>query len=223
MRFLLLHVLITAGITLAARARRRRSASPATATRPPRSCASAWLCHAPALDWLVIYFTVLPLIVGPILAGWAGLLGAIIGQVASVQVWIAIHEWVNRDAVRGPRIVTVINRLVGRWRNHTAIWATAVVTPLFSLVRLAEVLVYPVLTRMVRLPAYDSRDWVSVSRRQVPWPGRPRPDLVPLLRLDDRRLVAGLGDAQERRILLVSHPFCQRQKMRQLPPRLPRR
>jgi hypothetical protein len=166
MRLQLLHVLITAGLTLAA-----LLCGAGVLHLLPRlgrigRRASAWLCHAPGLDWLVTYFTVMPLIVGPILAGWAGLLGAVIGQVASVQTWIAIHEWANRDAVRGPRIVKVINRLVGRWRNHTAIWATAVVTPLFSLVRLAEVAVYPVLTWTVRLPAYNSRDWVSVSRHK---------------------------------------------------------
>lgn len=166
MRLQLLHVLITAGMTLAA-----MLGGAAVLHLIPRlgsggRRASSWICHAPGLDWVVLYFTVLPLIVGPILAGWAGLVGAIIGQVASVQAWIAIHEAANRRAVRGPRIVKVINRLVGRWRNHTAIWATAVVTPLFSLVRLAEVAVYPVLVRTVRLPAYNSHDWVRVSRHK---------------------------------------------------------
>ena len=127
---------------------------------------SARLCRAPGLDLLVGYFTVLPLVVGPIVAGWAGLVGALAGQVLSMQAWIALHEWANRDAVRGPRIVKVINRLVGRWRNHAAIWTTAIVTPLFSLVRLAELFVYPPLTWLVGLPKYDAADWVNVSRHK---------------------------------------------------------
>ena len=38
------------------------------------------LCRAPGLDALVLYLTVLPLIVGPIFGGWAGLAGALAGQ-----------------------------------------------------------------------------------------------------------------------------------------------
>jgi hypothetical protein len=124
------------------------------------------LTRAPALDWLVMYFTVLPLIVGPLIGGWAGLAGAILGQVAAVLVWIQLHELANRQAVRGPRIVKSVNRIVGRWRNHAAIWVTAIVTPAFSLVRLAEILCYPLLHRLVGLPKYNHAEWVNVSRQK---------------------------------------------------------
>ena len=127
---------------------------------------SAALCRAPALDWVVMYFTVAPLIVGPIIAGWIGLLGAIIGQVASVLIWSMLHELANREAVRGPRIVTVINRIVGRWRNHTAIWLTAIVTPCFSLIRLAEIFIYPQLQWLIGFPRYQQGEWVNVSRHK---------------------------------------------------------
>src|SRR5450631_1811525 len=62
-------------------------------------------CRAPGLDLVITYFTVLPLILGPVVGGWFGLLAAIIGQVIGLQVWEAIHEAVHRDAVQGPRIV----------------------------------------------------------------------------------------------------------------------
>src|SRR5581483_11447453 len=104
MRLFLLHGSIAAGITFGA----MLAAAAALHTLPRLGRAgrraSEWMCHAPGLDWVVAYFTVLPLIVGPIAAGWAGLVGAIVGQVASVQAWVALHEWANRDAVRGPRI-----------------------------------------------------------------------------------------------------------------------
>lgn len=124
------------------------------------------LCRAPALDVLVMYFTVLPLIVGPVVGGWAGLAGAIVGQVATVLIWTQLHELAHRDVVRGPRIVKSVNRIVGRWRNHAAIWTTAIVTPLFTLVRLAELFVYPPLHWLVGLPAYNHSDWVNVSRQK---------------------------------------------------------
>jgi hypothetical protein len=124
------------------------------------------LCRAPGLDALVMYFTVLPLIVGPIVGGWAGLGGAIAGQVAAVLIWIQLHEMANRQAVRGPRIVKSLNRIVGRWRNHAALWVTATVTPLFAVVRLAEILAYPPLRWLVGLPRYTQGEWVNVSRQK---------------------------------------------------------
>lgn len=124
------------------------------------------LCRAPGLDWLVMYFTVLPLIVGPIVGGWVGLLGAIVGQVAAVLIWIQLHELWHRDVVRGPRIVKSLNRIVGPWRNHAALWVTAIVTPLFALVRVAEVLLYPALHLLIGLPEYNQSEWVNVSRQK---------------------------------------------------------
>ena len=123
-------------------------------------------CRAPGLDLVITYFTVLPLIVGPVVGGWLGLLAAIMGQVIGLQIWEAIHEALHRDAVRGPRIVKVINAKVGAWRNFTATWITAIVTPVFWVIRVAEVLAYPPLTWIVRLPAYKHGDWVNVSRQK---------------------------------------------------------
>ena len=124
------------------------------------------LCRAPGLDGVVMFFTVFPIILGPILGGWAGLAGAIAGQVATVLIWTQLHELAHRDVVRGPRIVKSLNRIVGRWRNHAAVWTTATVTPLFTLVRLAELFVYPPLHWLVGLPAYNDADWVNVSRQK---------------------------------------------------------
>ena len=124
------------------------------------------LCRAPALDVVVLYFTLAPLIVGPAIAGWAGLAAAIIGQVAAVLIWIQLHELAHREAVRGPRIVKSLNRIVGPLRNHAALWMTATVTPLFAMVRLAEIFCYPPLKWLVGLPPYKAGDWVNVSRQK---------------------------------------------------------
>jgi hypothetical protein len=127
--------------------------------------ASAAICRAPVLDWVVMYFTVLPMVVGLIALGWRGFLGATIGQVASVLIWGVLHEAVRRTPGE-PRIVDLMNRIVGPWRNYTAIWLTAIVTPLFSLIRMAEVFVYPPIQKLVGFPSYRGGDWVNVSRHK---------------------------------------------------------
>jgi len=127
---------------------------------------AAACCRAPLLDWVITYFTIAPLIIGPAVAGWWGLLGALVGQVTAVFAWQWIHEAFHPAARRGPRIVKTINGKVGRWRNHTAAWTTALCTPLFWLVRLAETFVYPPLPWLIGLPKYNSADWVNVSRQK---------------------------------------------------------
>jgi hypothetical protein len=77
-----------------------------------------------------------------------------------------VHEAFHPAARRGPRIVKVINAKVGRVRNHTATWITAICTPVFWFVRLAEVFLYPPLTVLVGLPKYDDAEWVNVSRQK---------------------------------------------------------
>ena len=127
---------------------------------------SAALCRAPGLDLVVSYFTVAPLFVGPIFRGWRGFLGAVAGQVVGMLIWQWLHELAHLNAVRGPRIVKVLNGLFGRWRNHTAVWLTAIVTPLFWCVRVAQVCIYPLIARLVSFPRYDPAEWVNVSRHK---------------------------------------------------------
>ena len=133
--------------------------------RPGRRI-SDWLCHAPALDVVVFYFTALPAIVGVVLAGWAGLGAAIGGQCSAMLLWVALHELAHPAARKEPRIFSTINQLVGRWRNHFALWWTAWAVPGFWAIRLGQYLVYPPLTWTVRLPKYRSRDWVNLSRHK---------------------------------------------------------
>ncbi len=132
----------------------------------PGRALSAALCRAPGLDLVITYFTIAPLIVGPVLFGWLGLAGAVAGQVAGVLLWGWLHELAHLDAVRGPRIVTTMNRIVGRWRNHAAVWLTAIVTPLFWLVRVAQITIYPLITALIGLPPYKQGEWVNVSRQK---------------------------------------------------------
>lgn len=123
-------------------------------------------CRAPLLDGIVGYFTVLPLIAGAAALGWGGFLLAIFAQLATLLLWQTVHEAVHRDAVKGPRIIKVLNKKFGPVRNLTAVYVTALATPIFWAVRMGELVVYPPLVFLVRLPAYKAEEWVNVSRQK---------------------------------------------------------
>ncbi|MGA7394300.1 MAG: hypothetical protein WBW78_16725, partial [Terrimicrobiaceae bacterium] len=64
-------------------------------------------CRALLLDVIVCHFTIPPLIVGQLVAGWSGLLVGVVAQLATLLIWQTIHEAVHRDAAKGSRIVKV--------------------------------------------------------------------------------------------------------------------
>ncbi|GJM17869.1 MAG: hypothetical protein DHS20C14_00820 [Phycisphaeraceae bacterium] len=140
---------------------------------PPGRALSAWLSRGVGLDLAIAYFTVIPLIAGPVAGarafdawwGWlAGLGVAVAVMVLTVCIWTPLHELAHPKARKGPRLVKSINRNVGAARNHSAVWITALAVPLFAMVRLAEWIVYPPLTWLIRLPKYNSAEWVNISR-----------------------------------------------------------
>ena len=181
------------------------------------------MCRAPMLDVLITYFGIAPLAVGPIVGGWIGLAGGIFGQISAVLIWSLLHSAANPRVRRGPRIHRTLNQIVGPWRNYTALWLTALMVPMFWTVRMIEIFLYPFDPRSRALPEVRPRHLGLRIAPEVRRPHQPRPDLVPLLRLDDRCLVARLGDTAQRRIILVPHPILQPREVRQLPGRLSRR
>jgi hypothetical protein len=124
------------------------------------------LCRAPGLDILITWFTVLPLIAGPIAAGWIGFLAGLSGQIATLLIWTLIQEIVHPEARKAPRIISIINRKIGTFSNIVSLAATATVVPLFWVVRMAEIFIYPALVRFAGLPRYDQGEWVNVSRHK---------------------------------------------------------
>lgn len=124
------------------------------------------LARAPFLDVLVALFTWAPWVAAWILLGARTIPAVIAGQIVALTLWIFIHERMYPNARRGPRIVTFLNRTVGRLRNHTALWLTVPALPVFLSIRLAQVTFYPMLTAVVRLPRYRQGEWVNVSRHK---------------------------------------------------------
>lgn len=132
---------------------------------PGRAFSNA-AAKAPLLDFIVAFFTWIPWVVALAVAGWQSFLGVIAGQILGLAVWIIIHETAHLEARRGPRIVTFINRAVGRWRNHAALWVTVMSLPVFWIIRFAEIFTYPFLVWLLRFPRYRHSDWVNVSRHK---------------------------------------------------------
>jgi hypothetical protein len=127
---------------------------------------SAVLCRAPLLDVIVAAFTWAPWVVGAVLGRWAGFAGVLLGQFIALHVWVALHELVFREAARGPRIVTFLNRTVGRWQNHLALWVTLVALPVFWMIRILQMTLWWVLPVLLNFPAYKQSEWINVSRHK---------------------------------------------------------
>ncbi|MCB9838194.1 MAG: hypothetical protein H6813_02550 [Phycisphaeraceae bacterium] len=124
------------------------------------------LCRAPLLDVLIAVMTLLPATTGFMVASWPGFTGAIAGQLATIPVWILIHEQIIRRGTPGSRLVKAQNTVVGRWRNHTALWFSVLAVPFFWSLRIGEILLYPPLRWLLGFPKYRQGDWVNVSRHK---------------------------------------------------------
>jgi len=122
--------------------------------------------RAPILDVLVALVTWVPWVWGLIFAGWTGFAGVILGQLIGAYAWCFLHETMHRQAARGPRIVKFLNRTVGRWQNHVALWVTLIALPGFWVIRLMEIVSYWPLVVLLKFPEYDQSEWINVSRQK---------------------------------------------------------
>jgi hypothetical protein len=132
------------------------------------------IVRAPFLDFLISLFTWIPWAVGFWLNGWTGVLSALFAQ------WIGIYVFCFVDrAIRGKPTDTLTaaqGRVLGPFRNHVALLATTPATVAFVAVRLTEILVYPVVAWLAKLPTYKASDWVNLSRHK--YAGLTGPDLL---------------------------------------------
>jgi hypothetical protein len=130
------------------------------------------LARAPLLDVMVAGLTWVPWVYGAYQAGWLGVPAALAGQAAAMYAWVAWHERSNRKrpaagaGADGPTIFGTLNRIVGRGRNHAALWVTLVALPGFWFIRLVEIFCYPFLVWLLNFPKYKQGEWVNVSRQK---------------------------------------------------------
>ncbi len=124
------------------------------------------LCRAPLLDLVLFYFTALPIIIGAVLQGWAGLAVGLFAQLTALLLWMALHELTHPHARKGPRIYRTLNGIVGTAANILGVWWTAWAVPTLWMVRITQYCVYPMLTWTVRFPKYKQSEWVNLSRQK---------------------------------------------------------
>lgn len=127
---------------------------------------SDWLCYSPGIDLALAYFMLVPVTFGLLASGWQGLGISLLAELSALWLWIILHELTHREQRHQANIHRTMSSIVGKWRNHAAVWITALAIPLFWIVRFTEVIVYPPLTKLVKLPRYDAKDWVNVSRHK---------------------------------------------------------
>lgn len=125
-----------------------------------------FMAKAPALDVAVALLTWAPWVAGGVAGGWRGVLASLLGQAVVLSLWVTGHELMHPRARKGPRIVKVLNKVVGRAPNHLALWATLPALPAFWMIRFAQVFAYPLLRVLLNFPKYKHSEWVMVSRHK---------------------------------------------------------
>ena len=127
---------------------------------------SDWFCYAPGIDIALAYLMLMPVLIGTIVLGWLGLGTALLAELSSLWIWIIVHELTHRKELAEANIHRTMSQIVGKGRNHLAVWITALAVPTFWVVRFTELIVYPPLTSLIKLPKYNQKEWVNVSRHK---------------------------------------------------------
>ncbi|MGF1487545.1 MAG: hypothetical protein ACFBSE_10690 [Prochloraceae cyanobacterium] len=125
---------------------------------------SDWFCYAPGIDLALAYFMLFPLTIGAIASGWQGAGIGFLAELSSLWLWIFLHEFTHRGD--RAKIHRTMSKIAGTWQNHLAVWITTLAVPLFWVVRFTEILVYTPLTKLIKLPEYNQKEWVNVSRQK---------------------------------------------------------
>jgi hypothetical protein len=132
------------------------------------------IVRASFLDLLISIFTWIPWAVGFFLNGRIGMLSALFSQFLGIYVFCFLDR-----AIRGKPADTLTaaqGRVIGPLRNHLALLATTPATVAFLAVRLTEMIVYPPVAWLAKLPTYQTSDWVNLSRHK--YHGLTGPDLL---------------------------------------------
>ena len=122
------------------------------------------IAQAPILDLFISLFTWLPWVAGAVLHGWLGIFAAIIAQILFLHAFCLAHR-----IIRGKKGLTLTDaqgRILGPVRNQLCLMVQTPAILVFVQIRLAEILIYPPIAWLGRLPSYKASEWVNLSRHK---------------------------------------------------------
>jgi hypothetical protein len=122
------------------------------------------IAKAPVLDFFISLFTWLPWVAGWFLGGWPGVAAAVLAQVVFLHAFCFAHRALRG---KGGRTLTAAQgRVLGPVRNQLCLLAQTPAVPVFVFIRLAEIVLYPVIAWLGKLPTYRAAEWVNLSRHK---------------------------------------------------------
>mgnify|MGYP003584077496 CR=1 FL=1 len=122
------------------------------------------VAEVPLLDFFVGLFTWIPWVAGWIMGGWPGVGAAVLAQWVFLNVFCAVDRLVRGKP--GPTLSRAHAKLLGPVRNELALLVTAPAVLAFFMVRLGEILLYPPLAWLAKMPTYRTREWINLSRHK---------------------------------------------------------
>ena len=122
------------------------------------------LTFAPWLDAVVSYFIWVPWVAGFRLGGWWGALAALLAQFVFLHTFCALDRMLRGKG--GRTLEGAHARKLGWVRNEIALLLTVPAVVVFFLVRAAEILFYPPMAWMAKMPRYRTSEWINLSRHK---------------------------------------------------------
>lgn len=122
------------------------------------------IAQAPLLDFFVSLLTWLPWVAGGWMLGWKGVIAAVIAQLVFLHAFCLTHRLLRGK--KGRTLTDAQGKILGPFRNQLCLMVQTPAILVFVQVRLAEILIYPPIAWLGKLPTYKSSEWVNLSRHK---------------------------------------------------------
>jgi hypothetical protein len=135
-----------------------------------------WLARPPAIDLIVILYTVAPWgaawIVGMRIhqhwaGGFGGLATSAAAQIIALELFDFIHlRYALRSGIRSLEINGAIERKFGKWNNRVCLWLTIPSIPFFLANRFGF-MGYVIFEKLLGFTHFNTADYITVSRQKI--------------------------------------------------------
>ena len=122
------------------------------------------IAKAPWVDLFVSLFTWAPWVAGWFLDGLAGTGAAVLAQIVFLHLFCGVDRALRGKP--GPILEGAQARVLGWWRNQLCLLVQTPAIPVFWMIRIAEIVLYPPIAWLGKLPTYKSSEWVNLSRHK---------------------------------------------------------